>query len=56
MIIVDNTITLKKLTIEDAPDIFNIIDNQRDYLGKWLPFVPLTKQLSDSEQLDVKCT
>lgn len=50
MIIVDNTIILKKLTIEDAPDIFNIIDNQRDYLGKWLPFVPLTKQLSDSEQ------
>ena len=50
MIIVDNTITLKKLTTEDASYIFNIIDNQRDYLGKWLPFVPLTKQLSDSEQ------
>ena len=34
----------------DATDIFKTIDSQRSYLGKWLPFVEFTKQLSDTEQ------
>ncbi|WP_046756888.1 GNAT family N-acetyltransferase [Kordia jejudonensis] len=50
MIKVNDTITLKKLEHADAPAIFNIIDSQRNYLGKWLPFVAFTKELSDSEQ------
>ena len=28
--------------------IFRTIDNQREYLGKWLPFVALTKKLYDT--------
>ncbi|TAJ11983.1 N-acetyltransferase [Marinilabiliaceae bacterium JC017] len=46
--ITDN-ILLKQIEITDAPDLFNTIDTQRDYLGKWLPFVDFTKEVSDTE-------
>jgi len=46
---IDTDIELVQLTNEDAVSIFNTIDSQRDYLGKWLPFVKYTKQLIDSE-------
>lgn len=46
---IDNEIELRQLEVTDAIDIFEAIDNQRDYLGKWLPFVIFTKTVSDSE-------
>lgn len=46
---IDNDLELKQLELSDAADIFETIDAQRDYLGKWLPFVEGTKQLSDTE-------
>lgn len=46
---IDEEITLRSLTISDATDIFNTIDKQRVYLGKWLPFVEFTKELKDTE-------
>jgi ribosomal-protein-serine acetyltransferase len=46
-LIVDNQITLRQLTREDASDIFKTIDSQREYLGKWLPFVEHTKSVDD---------
>ncbi|MEZ4907239.1 MAG: GNAT family N-acetyltransferase [Saprospiraceae bacterium] len=45
---IDNDIELRQLTKEDAIDIFNTINSQRAYLGKWLPFVELTKEVSDT--------
>ena len=39
---------LKELEIEDAGHIFKAIDSQREYLGKWLPFVEFTKSVKDS--------
>ena len=39
---------LKELEIEDAGHIFKAIDAQREYLGKWLPFVEFTKNIKDS--------
>jgi len=42
-------IVLKPLEPSDAVDIFNTIDSQRDYLGKWLPFVKYTKVFGDTE-------
>ena len=39
---------LKELEIEDAEHIFKAIDSQREYLGKWLPFVEFTKTVKDS--------
>jgi ribosomal-protein-serine acetyltransferase len=47
---VDTEIELKQLEQSDSIDIFKTIGNQRDYLGRWLPFVALTKELSDTEK------
>lgn len=42
-------IILRQLHAPDAPDIFQAIDTQRTYLGRWLPFVESTRALADSE-------
>ncbi len=47
---VDKEIELKQLDPSDSTVIFNTINNQRDYLGKWLPFVAFTKEISDTER------
>ena len=46
----DTEIELKQLEQSDSIDIFKTIDTQRDYLGKWLPFVEFTKEISDTEK------
>ncbi|MCW3806288.1 GNAT family N-acetyltransferase [Plebeiibacterium marinum] len=46
---VDSEINLKQLEQSDSKDIFETIDSQRLYLGRWLPFVEKTKALSDTE-------
>ena len=45
---IDKTITLRELHATDAGDIFRTIDRQREYLGRWLPFVETTIRLEDS--------
>ena len=47
---IDAEIELRQLEQSDSIDIFNAINTQRDYLGKWLPFVAFTKELSDTER------
>jgi ribosomal-protein-serine acetyltransferase len=47
---VDAEIELRQLEQSDSIDIFKTIDSQREYLGKWLPFVEHTKELSDTEK------
>lgn len=47
---IDKEIELKQLEQSDARDIFKAIDSQRTYLGKWLPFVAFTKEISDTEK------
>ena len=49
-LIVDQNIRLKEIGFEHLRPIYNTIDSQRDYLGKWLPFVELTKDISFSNQ------
>ncbi|MBC5775108.1 GNAT family N-acetyltransferase [Pontibacter sp. KCTC 32443] len=39
---------LRPVTVADAPALFRIIDSQRPYLREWLPFVDLTRQVSDT--------
>jgi ribosomal-protein-serine acetyltransferase len=46
---IDKDIELRQLKFSDAKDIFETIDSQRNYLGKWLPFVESTKSITDSE-------
>jgi ribosomal-protein-serine acetyltransferase len=47
---VDEETELRQLRPSDAGDIFEVIDKQRFYLGKWLPFVEFTKKVSDTEK------
>jgi ribosomal-protein-serine acetyltransferase len=46
---IDEQISLRQVTVMDASDIFNTMDQQRNYLGKWLPFVAYTNVLADTE-------
>ena len=48
-IIVSPSITLKPISMSDAHVIFQTIDSQRDYLGKWLPFVQFTNRVESTE-------
>jgi ribosomal-protein-serine acetyltransferase len=45
---IDDHIELKPIDKSDAPYIFETIDNEREYLRKWLPFVDKTYSYSDS--------
>ena len=45
-IIVDKDILLKVVEPKDAEIIFNTIDNEREYLKEWLPFVEETHDIS----------
>ena len=47
---VDTDIELGQLKQSDSVEIFNTINSQREYFGKWLPFVEFTKELSDTEK------
>jgi ribosomal-protein-serine acetyltransferase len=49
-ITVSPDITLKEVEANDAAAIFNTINSQRTYLGKWLPFVQHTCRQDDTEQ------
>src|SRR5690554_7642929 len=46
---IDSEITLRQLERSDAEAIFETIDQQREYLGRWLPFVAYTLDISDSQ-------
>ncbi|MDU8925012.1 GNAT family protein [Pasteurellaceae bacterium LIM206] len=46
---IEEHLNLKQIELQDAAAIFNIICQQRDYLGRWLPFAYSTLQVSDSE-------
>jgi len=44
----DDQLSLHLVKPEEAPDIFNLIDTNREYLGQWLPFIESTKSPQDS--------
>lgn len=50
LIKIDTEIELKQIDLSDSRDIFKTIDSQREYLGKWLPFVEFTKEISNTEK------
>lgn len=49
-ILINGSLELRPLERGDAADIFRIMDTQREYLGEWLPFVPKTTELADSQE------
>lgn len=46
---VEPGLRLKQLEISQAERVFNITDQNRDYLGKWLPFPAKTNEVSDTK-------
>lgn len=48
-IIVSKSIVLKPIEQDDAQTIFDAIDGNRVFLRRWLPFVDVTKTVSDSK-------
>jgi len=47
---IDDNISLRQLQASDAVDIFNTIDTEREYLGRWLPFVEHTVSLEYTQE------
>ncbi len=47
---VNDKIRLEKINLSMAQLIFDTIDNDREHLKQWLPFVEYTKKVSDTEQ------
>lgn len=48
-LVVDSDIELRSLELSDVQDMFQTINAQREYLGKWLPFIAYTKEMKDTE-------
>ncbi len=48
---VTDDILLKQIEMSDAKDIFHTIDSQREYLGRWLPFVEHTLRIEDTKSV-----
>ncbi|GHT30615.1 putative ribosomal N-acetyltransferase YdaF [Bacteroidia bacterium] len=47
---IDENIVLRQLRLDDYEDMYNTINNQREYLGKWLPFVEFIKEPNDAKK------
>jgi len=47
---IDPKTELHQLKLTDSEDIFKVINHQRGYLGRWLPFIEKTKSQGDTAQ------
>jgi len=47
-ILIDDQLTLRQVGPDEAGKFFDIIDNDREYLAKWLPFPAFTNTAQDS--------
>lgn len=47
---VDDKLRLRQLHLSEAEEIFRLVDEDREYLGKWLPWVEATKSVSDNRE------
>lgn len=46
---VADNLLLRKISLNDSSAIFSLIDTNREFLRKWLPFVDYTRAVSDTE-------
>ncbi|MEN8115863.1 MAG: GNAT family protein [Bacteroidota bacterium] len=53
---INDKLRLEKINLSMAPVIFETIERDRTYLREWLPFVDLTKQVSDTEKFIAEIT
>lgn len=47
---VNQNIRLEIVKVSMAPEIFSVIDRDREYLKVWLPFIEMTNEISDTEK------
>jgi ribosomal-protein-serine acetyltransferase len=48
-LIVDDNLYLRQLEVDEAETVFGVVDENRKYLQKWLPWVEHTKSSEDSK-------
>ena len=46
---IDNTTKLKMLDLRDAKQLFTLLDQSKESLKEWLPFIDSNKSLADTE-------
>jgi ribosomal-protein-serine acetyltransferase len=49
-LIINKSIRIESVKVSMAPEIFSVIDRDREYLKKWLPFIEQTKEVTDTEK------
>lgn len=47
--VIDEDVTLERIKLSHAEVIFNCIDQNREHLHTWLPFVEFTRRVRDTE-------
>ena len=47
---IDEEISLKLIELGDGDEIFELINNSRDYLREWLPWLDNTTKLEDTKE------
>jgi len=47
---VGDRLALREASIDDADELFALIERDRDYLGQWLPWVPMTASVDDERE------
>ena len=45
---IDENLELRSLTVDDADEMFALIDTNRDYLAPWIPWIPLHRSVDDT--------
>ncbi len=49
-LIINDSLTLRRLKVDDASELFALIHNSRTHVGEWLPWVDKTTSVADSER------
>ncbi len=48
-ITIDQDLSLRTITLEDAEKVFTLTDASREYLKEWLPWLDYTKEVADTK-------
>ena len=51
---IDDHLSLRQVKLEEAEELFNIVDRDREYLGEWLPWPKFTNTVDDQRDFIAK--